>query len=53
MIPDTALTLDNDNLNDLVSSDDSLRKITSAFKKMNKSRLTNRVFLAKIIENVA
>ena len=53
MVPDTALTLDNDNLNDLVSSDDSLRKITSAFKKMNKSRLTNRVFLAKIIENVA
>lgn len=53
IIPDNALTLDNDSLDDLVSSNDSIRKITSAFKKMNKSRLTNRIFLSKIIENVA
>ena len=53
IIPSTALNLENDSLDELVSSEDSIRKITSAFKKMNKGRLTNRVFLSKIIENVA
>ncbi len=53
ILPSNALNIENDTLDDLVDDDASVRKIATAFKKMNKNRLLNRLFLSKLIENVA
>lgn len=53
ILPSNALNIENDSLDDLIDDDASVRKITTAFKKMNKNRLLNRMFLSKLIENVA
>jgi hypothetical protein len=50
------LTVENDSLSEILgnnSQDVSARKLKGAFLKMNKNRLTNRMLLTKVIEEIA
>jgi hypothetical protein len=57
LIPGGAeLSTEDDSLDDLLgknNTDFTARKLKSAFLNMNKSRLTNRVLLSKVIEEIA
>jgi hypothetical protein len=51
-----ALSTEDEDLNDLLGNDNkevSTRKLKGAFLKMNQNRLTNRVLLSKVIEEMA
>lgn len=50
------LSVDDDDLDDLLGENNnkvSTRKLKGAFLKMNQNRLTNRVLLSKVIEEIA
>ena len=50
------LSVDDEDLDDLLGENNtnvSARKLKGAFLKMNKNRLTNRVLLSKVIEEIA
>lgn len=57
LIPGGAeLSTEDDSLDDLLgknNTDFTARKLKSAFLNMNKSRLTNRILLSKVIEEIA
>ena len=50
------LSVDDEDLDDLLGENNtnvSARKLKGAFLKMNKNRLTNRILLSKVIEEIA
>jgi ribonuclease I len=50
------LNVEDEDLDDLLGDDNkevSTRKLRGAFLKMNQNRLTNRVLLSKVIEEIA
>lgn len=50
------LSVEDEDLNDLLGENNtnvSARKLKGAFLKMNKNRLTNRILLSKVIEEIA
>jgi hypothetical protein len=50
------LSVEDEDLNDLLGENNanvSARKLRGAFLKMNKNRLTNRILLSKVIEEIA